>query len=71
MNQFINGGPWSCVDAGEIYSFIKQCLQHLSSPKSRPSKNVTKHPKTKIWHDGSKGSRVKAAGRLRGISLLL
>lgn len=38
MNQFINGGPWSSVGAGGIYSFIKQCLQHLSSPESRPLK---------------------------------
>lgn len=38
MNQFINGGPWSSVGTGGIYSFIKQCLQHLSSPESRPLK---------------------------------
>lgn len=38
MNQFINGGPWSDVGARGIYSFIKQCLQHLSSPESRALK---------------------------------
>lgn len=38
MNQFINGGAWSSVGAGGIYSFIKECLQHLSSPESRPLK---------------------------------
>lgn len=46
MNQFINGGPWSSVGAGGIYSFIKQCLQHLSSPESRPLK-CNKAPKDK------------------------
>lgn len=38
MNQFINGGPWSSVGVWGIYSFIKQCLQHLSSLESRPLK---------------------------------
>lgn len=38
MNQFINGGPRSNAGEGGIYSFIKLCLQHLSSPKSRAPK---------------------------------
>lgn len=38
MNQFINGGPQSNAGEGGIYSFIKLCLQHLSSPTSRAPK---------------------------------